>query len=160
MAGNKDQQVSRENVTRRFLDPMRNPPEYVDESLPTQTVKIFKRNRIGTAIDNSLGDLNFGSIQFTGSHYDFAPGSYSLRITRHTLGVGSPGGPGGQLWWKLHHSRMGTIDGIPMAAARGQITRDKSPMEPLYALGPGTITQYLRSLKGTWRVSTSLEGIF
>ena len=158
MAG--DQKVQRLNVTHRFLDKARNPWEYIDQELPTTTVKVFARRKMGSAIDNSLGDVNFGSTQFTGSKYDFSPGSYSLRFTRHTIGVGSPGGPGGQFWWKLHHSRLGTIDAIPMASARGQIIRDKAPMEPLYVLPPGTVTQYLRSLKGTWRVSTSLEGVF
>jgi len=158
MAG--DQDVQRVSYTRKFLDKATNPWEYRDEELPTETIKIFQRTKQGTAIDNSLGDLNFGSVGFTGSHYDFAPGSYSLRVFRHNISVGSPGGPGGQLWYKLHHSRLGTIDAIAMNNARGQLTRDRSPMEPLYSLGPGTITQYLRSLKGTWRVSTSMEAVF
>ena len=155
-----DQKIDRVSFTRRFLDKSRNPWEYIDEELPTQTVKVFARGKMGSAIDNSLGDTNYGSIHFTGSKYDFSPGSYSLRVTRHNIGVGSPGGPGAQLWWKLHHSRIGTLDAIAMNNARGQLIRDKNPMEPLYVLGPGTITQYFRSLKGTWRVSTSLEGVF
>jgi len=155
-----EQKIERVSFTRRYLDRMRNPPEYVDEELPTKTVKIFKRKQQGTAIDSSLGDLNFGSIQFTGSYYSFSQGSYSLRITRHTIGVGSPGGPGAQLWWKLRHSQLGTVDAIPMDSARGQIIRDKAPMEPLYSFGSGIVTQYLRSLKGTWRIASSLEGIF
>lgn len=155
-----EQKVERVSFTRRYLDRMRNPPEYMDEELPTKTVKVFKRKQQGTAIDNSLGDLNFGSIKFSGSNYDFAPGSYSLRIIRHNISIGSPGGPGAQLWWKLHHSQLGTIDAIAMNNARGNLVRDGAPLEPLYALGSGGITQYLRSLKGTWRVSASMEGIF
>ena len=147
-------------VTRKFLDEMRNPPEYVEERLPTKTSKIFTRTKMGTCIDNSLGDINVGSIAFSGSHYEFSPGSYSLRITRHTLGIGSPGGPGAQLWWKLRHSRLGTIDAFGVAASRGYVERNRSPLEPIYSVGPGTITQYLRSLKGTWRVASSLEGVF
>jgi len=146
-------------TVRRFLDKRTNPPSYVDEVLPTQTKQIFIRSKIGTAIDNSLGDINVGSTYFSGSHYDFSPGTTSLRVTRHVVGIGSPGGPGGQLWWKLRHSRLGTVDGIAFASARGQLIRDKAPMEPLYAFGPGTISAYLRSLKGTWRVASSLESV-
>ena len=156
-----ENKVERANITRRFLDKATDPWSYVDQELPTVTKKIFIRTKMGTAIDNSLGDINVGSLHFSGSHYDFAPGSYSLRITRQDIGIGSPGGPGGQLWWKLRHSRMGTIDAIPLTGnARDRLVRQGAPMEPLYSLGPGTITAYMRSLKGTHRVSSSMEGVF
>lgn len=146
-------------VTRRFFDRRLNPPGYVEEELPTKTKQVFIRTKMGTCIDNSLGDINVGSIAFSGSHYDFGPGTYSMRITRHGVGIGSPGGLGGQLWWKLHHSRLGTVDAIAFASARGQLVRDRAPLEPLYSFGPGTVTSYLRSLKGTWRVASSMEAI-
>jgi len=155
------QKVERISFTRRFLDKSRNPWEYTDEELPTKTVHVFIRTKMGTRIDSSLGDINVGSIHFSGSHYDFGPGSYALRITRQDVGIGSPGGPGGQCWWKLHHSRLGTIDAIPLIGNdRDRLTRQGAPMEPLYSLGPGTITAYMLSLKGTHRVASSLEGIF
>ena len=166
----RDQKVDRVSFTRRFLDKSRNPWEYVDEEVPTKTVKIFKRGCAnGTMIDGLSGTLSVGSIQFSGSHYDFGPGSYSLRVTRRSVYVGSVM-PSRNLEaeWSLWHSREGTIDVIPFflgtqvpnlrgvpigAEARG------GPMNPIYSFGPGTINTFFSSRRGSARVYSSLEGI-
>jgi len=166
-----DQKVERVSFTRRFLDEMRNPPEYVDEKLPTKTVQIFKRAfGRGTVVHGQIGTVEMGSIHFSGSHYDFGPGSYSLRVTRRSVYVGSVMPTRNtELEWMLHHSRKGTLDAIPFflgtqvpntrrvpldAEARG------GPMSPIYSLSPGTITTYFQSRRGSARVYSSLEGIF
>ena len=171
-----DQDVQRVSYTRRFLDESRNPPEYVDEKLPTKSVKIFARWKPGTLFDPEIhttaAPLNMGSFQFSGSHYDFAPGSYALRITRRSVYVGSTDRRNVEVEWRLRHSRLGTIDTIPISL--GTYTRVYrpnnwsleafgNPMAPLYTLPPGTIWSYFykgRSSRGSMRVYSSLEGIF
>ncbi len=153
-------EVVRAFVTRRLLDKRRDPWEYRDEELPTKTVHIFPRAKQGTAIDSIAGETKMGSINFSGSHYDFGPGSYSLRIIRRTITIGSMASDG-QCWWHLHHSREGTIDSIGFRKNDySPWIHHGNPMEPLYALGPGTITVIMESLKGTHRIASSLEGIF
>jgi len=155
----KDQQVDRASFTPRFLDRMRNPPEYVDQELPTKTFKLFKRRFMGgTMIDSTHSAVNFGSIEFSGSQHEFSPGSYSLRITRQHMGLGSVSS-GAQAYWHLFHSRLGTIDTIPFQAV-ARLNTVADPMAPVYSLGPGTITIYWRTRKGSVRPFSSLEGIF
>jgi len=166
-----DQKVERVSFTRRFLDEMRNPPEYVDEKLPTKTVQIFKRAfGRGTVVHGQIGTVEMGSIHFSGSHYDFGPGSYSLRVTRRSVYVGSVMPTRNtELEWMLHHSRKGTLDAIPFflgtqVANRSRMTANVEarggPMNPIYSLGPGTIRAYFQSRRGSARVYSSLEGIF
>jgi len=166
-----EQKVSRVSFTRRYLDRMRNPPEYVDEELPTKTVKIFKRAYgRGTVVHGQIGTVVMGSIHFSGSHYDFGPGSYSLRITRRSVYVGSVMPTRNtELEWMLHHSRKGTLDAIPFflgtqVANRSRMTANVEargdPMSPIYSLSPGTITTYFQSRRGSARVYSSLEGVF
>jgi hypothetical protein len=156
-----DQQVMRNFYSRMHLDESLNPPGMVHEKLPTVTKKIFARTKMGgTAIDSTHGAVNFGSLAFSGSHRQFTPGSYALRVIRRTLSVGSMASDG-RVWWKLHHSRLGTIDSIGFRKADySPWLHSSSPMAPLYALGPGTITMYWQSQKGTHRVSASMEGVF
>lgn len=164
-----DQKVQRVNFTRRFLDRMRNPPEYVDEELPTKTVKIFSRNKQGTILDSNSGLTNMGSIHFSGSHYDFAPGSSSLRVIRRSVHIGSRVSYGANYEWKLRHSREGTVDMIPfylgtrVQSSRNTLARSEAlggPMNPIYAFGPGTVWTYFNPRQGSARVYSSLEGIF
>ena len=168
-----DQKVDRINFTRRFLDKMRNPPEYVDEELPTKTVKIFSREKQGTILAGSLSgatQFNMGSMEFTGSHYDFAPGSYALRITRRSVYIGSVmSNRNTNFEWKLRHSRLGTIDMIPMFIGTQAANRRSGdwkaeafggPMNPIYSLPPGTLWTYFRGRSGSARVYSSLEGVF
>jgi hypothetical protein len=71
--------------------------------------------------------------------------------------------------WSLHHSREGTIDSFAftrcgtMKFRQTPMLSDRSafggPMNPLYSFGPGTLTQYVSSYKGTVRAFASLEGI-
>lgn len=167
MAGN-DEKIQRITQVRGFYDPMMNPPQYRDEELPTKTKHIFSRPKQGTLVDSNSGAMNMGSIEFSGSHYAFSPGSFSIRIIRRSAAVGSMD-LNTDLWWKLHHSRLGTVDMLPFkqsgtlnaqyGVAQAYIDRG-DPMRPVYALPPGTITHYFQSLKGTARVSASMEGVF
>ena len=166
------QKIERTSFTRRYLDNMKNPPEYVDETLPTKTIKIFSRKKQGTLMDpctigGSIGIM--GSIHFSGSHYDFSPGSYSLRITRRSVHVGSRTSYGANVEWKLRHSREGTVDMIPFYMGtrsqdrRNELARSEllgGPMNPIYAFGPGTLWTYFQPRRGTIRVYSSLEGVF
>ena len=162
-------EVSRQFISRKLLDKSRDPWEYVDQELPTKTKKIFSRTKLGTIIDSASGAVNMGSVQFSGSHHDFAPGSYSFRVTRQSVYVGSMA-PDAQLIWKLRHSREGTVDSIPFGRSGTMQAKYlrygpstplvKAPLEPIYAVGPGTLWTYFQSLKGTARVFSSLEGIF
>ena len=165
-----DQKVERVSYTRRFLDKRRNPWEYVDEELPTTTVKIFAREKPGTAVHGQIGTVNMGSIHFSGSHYDFGLGSFSLRITRRSVYVGSVmPSRNTELEWSLRHSREGTVDVIPFFLGT-QVPNLRSvplggevrggPLNPVYSFGPGTLWTYFRSKRGTARVYSSLEGIF
>ena len=157
----KEQAVDKVVTTRRFLDKRRNPWEYVDEELPTTTRKIFSRGKQGTIIDSNSGITNMGSIEFSGSHYDFGPGSYSMRVIRRSVHIGSAQA---QLnyEWKIRHSREGTVDMIPFY--KGTLDRSHEllggPMRPIYSFGPGTIWTYFHPRKGTARVYSSLEVIF
>lgn len=167
-----DQKVERVSFTRRFLDRAKNPPEYVDEELPTKTVKIFSRKKQGTICYGTTSPINMGSIRFSGSHYDFSPGSSSLRIIRRSVHIGSVElDKNIELDWVLRHSREGTVDSIPfflgtqLAANRRGLNRGDAeafggPMNPLYVFGPGTLWSYFKSYRGTARVYSSLEGIF
>lgn len=169
--GENDQKVERVITTRRFLDKRRNPWEYVDEELPTTSVHIFSRKKQGTLLDSGIGLSIMGSIQFTGSNYDTAPGSFSLRITRRSVYIGSrPLGVNTELEWKLRHSRLGTVDAIPfflgtqLARARlpqnSEAVAQGNPMAPIYAFGPGTLWHYINPRRGTFRVYASMEGVF
>lgn len=160
--------------TRRFYDRMRNPPGMVDEEVPTKTVHIFAREKYGDDLDGggvaAGAEFKFGSVHFTGSHYDLAPGSYSLRIIRRSVYIGSiMSDRNTQAQWGLWHSREGTIDAIPfflgIQAANRRAGDWKSeafggPLNPLYSVGPGTVVSIITAKRGTIQAFSSLEGIF
>lgn len=160
----EDVRVNHSLITRRFYDRRRNPPQYVDEELPTQTVHIFARRKQGTILDSASGVTAMGSIYFSGSYHNDAPGSYSMRVTRRNVAIGSMGPRPVSFVWKLRHSRLGTVDGIPFYL-RGTINQPVihetvgGPMNPVYAFPPGTIWTYFQPYKGTARVFSSVEGI-
>ena len=170
------QKVNRINTTRRFLDKRKNPWEYIDEVLPTQTKKIFSRQKQGTLWDPSVftpgTPMIMGSMQFSGSHYDTSPGTFSLRVFRRSVSIGSHDYRNVEVEWALRHSREGTVDKIPIMVGtrvynryNSQPTRIETlggPMNPIYAFGPGTLWAYFhhgRSTRGTMRVYSSMEGI-
>lgn len=166
-----EEKVSRSFSTRRFLDRRLNPPAYVDEELPTKTTHIFSRNKQGTILSSASGITIMGSIQFAGSYHGFDPGSYSLRVIRRTIGIGSRSMKTGHDYvWKLRHSREGTIDAIPFYSRGTLVARQAyvaqreervgGPLNPIYAFGPGTIWTYFHPYRGTARVFSSLEGLF
>jgi hypothetical protein len=136
----------RDFTTRRLLDPLGNPPRYVDEELPVRTVKlqgaerkVYQRSPAGTSV---------GSFRLSGSFYETAMGSNSLRVTRLSLGVTGPGflgqgtpsalGLGTTYRWHIRHSRDGTTD-IKLFHDSGRIEERGDGMAPLYSFGPGTI---------------------
>jgi hypothetical protein len=122
----------RDFTTRRLLDPLGNPPRYVDEELPVRSIvlqgierKTSERGPHGTAV---------GSYRVTGTFYETAMGSNSLRVTRLSLFSGSRNNG-----WYMHHSRKGTVEEINFPSP-GQHSAIGAPYEPLYSFGPGTIT--------------------
>ena len=127
-------------VTRRYLDRRTNPPRYVDEELPTSTVTFRGPLRRG-AVRAPRGTI-LGSFRVTGSFYDYAPGSYSLRITRLSVFAGSR-----EAQWMIRHSRVGTVD-IQIFSGSSTLATSQfqqrnffgDPMRPLYSFGPGTVT--------------------
>ncbi len=165
-----EQKVNSEIQRRKLLDKRRNPPEYMDEVLPTQTVHIFSRKKQGTLLDSASGATVMGSIQFTGSFHEDAPGSYSLRVMRRNFNIGSVSPySNANIEWSLRHSRLGTVDEIGVFIGTRVSTLNTSnrkheliggPMNPVYSFGPGTLWNIVTVRQGTARIYTSLEGIF
>ena len=160
-------------ITRKFLDKSQDPWKLVEEELPTKSKRIFSRSKQGTIIDSASGPIIMGSVHFSGNHYDFAPGSYSFRVTRRVAACGSAA-LNHEIWWSLRHSREGTIDMLPfkqsmvpgvggtastVAQSPRVLEAIGGPLNPVYAFGPGTLWAYMRSFKGTARVSSLLEGL-
>ena len=125
-------EVRREFITRKFIDKARDPWEYVDEELPTTTVKLPYRSLAGRK--RAPQGTHTGTYYIKGTHYDFGPGTFSLRITRLSVFAGSR-----EVTWRLHHSRKGTLDVIYFPAA-GQESRLASPLKPVFSVGPGTLS--------------------
>ena len=168
--GQGQQKVDKVSLTRRFLDKRQNPWEYVDEELPTTTLKLFSRKKQGTVLDSSSGLTNMGSVEFSGSFYELNPGTYSYRVTRRSVHIGSAVTYTAEIEWKLRHSREGTVDIIPFYLGTQQSNRRAGiaerrtearggPMEPIYSFGPGTLWTYFNPRRGTVRVYSSLEVI-
>lgn len=166
----KDQKIQQISMIRKRLDRSRLPFSYVDDEVPTQTVKIFSRKKQGTLLDSSSGVTIMGSMEFSGSQYGKKTGTFALRVTRRNFSVGSMVNYNTEVEWKLRHSRLGTLDAIPYF--RGTQTSKKAndngylnketlggPQNPVYVLGPGTIWNYVNVRRGTARVYTGLEGI-
>lgn len=131
MAQQSDSQIRRVIQTRRFLDRRHNPPEFVDEEVPTvsRNLLVLRRGRVRSPRGTILG-----SVRLTGSIRPLsAPGTFSLRVTRVSVFTGSR-----NMAWFIRHSRDGTYDVIHFPSP-GQETRLSGPMEPIYAFGPGTV---------------------
>ena len=141
-------------VTPRYLDRQKDPPEFVDLELPTRTVKLKGPGRRVT-FRAPAGSVE-GSYRVTGSHYDLAPGTYSLRVVRISLGVMGEGGAGtgagrGGLGWRgtvyshyIRHSRDGTImENLFGQSEQRHIIGD--PLKPILAVGPGTLFYAFRN---------------
>ncbi|GEM_PF-4742280 len=114
------------------LDRQAIPPRYVDEELPTTTKLLFpiRRGRVRAPRGTILG-----SMYLTGSARSpiSSPGSFSLRVTRVSVFTGSR-----NMEWFIRHSRKGTIDVISFQTP-GQVAYLGNPLEPVYAMGPGTV---------------------
>ena len=146
-----EQSVDRTSTTKRFLDKRRNPWEYVDEELPTTTIKRGLPEKVGRA--RAPHGTAIGSYRITGSHYDFSPGTYSLRVTRLSVACGSR-----EACWAIRHSRTGTADIIYFPAA-GQETRLGNPLAPVYAFGPGTVMWQFLDVGSAYWMSSHIEGV-
>ena len=72
---------------RRRLDRSLDPPQYVDEEIPTVT-RVFRDPANRGRVRAPRGTLT-GSLRLTGSFRELTPGSYSLRITRLSIFTGS-----------------------------------------------------------------------
>ena len=147
----KDKLVERVSVTQRRLDNRQNPPAYVDEALPTETVVLrgpLKRGR-SRAPSGTIA----GSYRITGSYQPTAPGTYSLRVTRLSVFAGSR-----YVSWFIRHSRTGTADIIYFPSA-GQETRLGGPLEPVYAFGPGTVLYGFLEAGSAYWMGQHLEGL-
>lgn len=148
--GERDQEVQRVSHTSKFLDKQRDPWEYMDEELPTTTLKLKGALR-RVATRAPLGTVAEGSYRVTGSHYDFAPGTYSLRITRvHVAAIGTTDGgfQGTVFQWHLRHSRQGTIDVLALSAGHRDVFLQGGPRTPIYSIGPGTLFWGWDTFKG------------
>ena len=131
------QKVQRLVTTSRSLDKMKDPPEYVDDIIPNKTIKFRGPMRRASA-RAPLGTIP-GSYYITGSHYDASPGTYSLMITRVSLGVtGTTAFKGTMYSWYIRHSREGTVDKIDFATP-GREFRQGDMKKPIYSFGPGTV---------------------
>jgi hypothetical protein len=104
---------------KQFLDRSKNPPEFVDDKIPTEPVRIFKQGR-----PSSLGTWLIGSY-YVGSNQ-------VLQITFEDFNTNSA-----NVYWRLYHSRDGTLD-IPYLESAGQETRIGALTSPLESVGPGT----------------------
>ncbi len=123
--------VQRIVTSHVYLDTQKNPPEFVDQVIPTDSKNLLfaKRGRMRAPHGSGVG-----SITLTGSWRTLTgPGTYSLRITRVSLFTGSR-----NMEWGIWHSRVGTYDIIGFPTP-GQETRLGAPMDPIYSFGPGTV---------------------
>lgn len=172
MGNEQEQQSGHSRVfpTRRFLDRAKSPPEYVDEVLPTITLKLQGPERRASARMPS-GTIA-GSFRITGTNYDLVPGTYSFRATRVSVGIAGDSGAGTSKFtypWKgtvynfhIRHSREGTI----MTEAfnePGQRVRQGDGLHPVFSVGPGTlIWQWVKRLPGIGTrvdINQTIEGL-
>lgn len=125
---------------RAFVTPVYHDPQtgrYVDLELPTITVKLQGVNR--RAITRApIGSVE-GSFRVTGSHYNLAPGTYSLRVTRVSVGVvGTASFRGTSFAFYARHSREGTVF-VSLFGAPDQRNIMGNQLEPVFSVGPGTL---------------------
>ena len=143
--------ITRDFVTQKFRDDALDPPRYVEEEIPSQTVKLPIRSQAGRK-RAPLG-THTGTFYMKGSHYDASPGTYGLRIFRMSVFSGSR-----EVIWRLHHSRIGTVEEIYFPAA-GQEIQLGGPRNPICALPPGTLSfGFLNAGSAHW-LGYHMEGV-
>lgn len=158
MSGGGENKVQRLSTTKKFFDKQRNPWGYVDEQLPTTTVKLHGPARRDSA-RAPRGTNAEGSYRITGSYQPDSEGTYSLRMTRLSVSaVGSPQASRGTVFqWHLRHSRQGTLMVHvlqPGAAQSGALpAADRvnllgGPLNPIVSVGPGTLLWGWDTFKG------------
>ena len=108
---------------RQYLDQSKNPPEFVDEVIPTEPVRIFKQGRSGYT-------RSVGSFMLVGS-YEVGTNQV-MQIVFEDFNTNTP-----NVFFRLHHSRLGTLD-LPYLESKGQETRIGDLNQPLESIPPGT----------------------
>ena len=145
--------TERSFVTRKFYDPRTR--TFVNDDLPTLTRNFSWPQRRGVEVKATQGTISAtggylaGSYRVTGSHYDLAPGTFSLRITRVNVGVVGGGHPnltgsdgnwrGTVMRWHIRHSRDGTKDVIAFTGP-GMVRQIADKNNAIYSFGPGTVS--------------------
>ena len=153
-----DQKVEKVVQTRSFLDKQRDPPEYVDDDLPTNTI-LLKGPARRVTTRTPRGTNAEGSYRITGTHYDFGRGTYSLRITRvNVSAVGTTNFQGTVIQWHIRHSRKGTIDVLTFGE-QGRVLLTGGPRSPIYAAGPGTLFWGWDTFKGELGTQVTLTQV-
>lgn len=167
---NEQQGHERVFTTRRYLDPAKSPPQYIDEELPTITVKLLGPERRASA--RMPAGTIAGSFRITGTNYDLTPGTYSFRATRLSVGIAGDSGAGTSKFtypWKgtvynfhIRHSREGTILTETFNQSEQRV-RQGNALSPIFSVGPGTlIWQWIKRLPGIGTrvdINQSIEGL-
>ncbi len=155
--GMENNDPTRRFVTRRYLDPATDPPRYVDEKLPTETVKF--QGALRTSRDRAPAGTAQGSYRIAGTfQVTGGRGTYSLEITRLSLYSGSRGNA-----WAIRHSRQGTVDVLDFSSPGGVVLQGDQ-MSPIYSFGPGTvfwgwIGDETGAMGSAFDMNQSMEGI-
>lgn len=147
--------LQRQYFTPVRMDPSGDPPAFVDVKLPTVSSAFRGPLRRGD-VRAPRGTI-IGSYRVTGSHYDNAPGTYALRVTRVSVYSGSRGNR-----WAIWHSRAGTYD-IRHFEDPGQHDLLGGPDNPLYVFPPGSVLYgFIGNLAGSigsaYLMSQFMEG--
>lgn len=150
--------VQRVSASKLFRDNRLDPPQYVDEEIPSVSVVLGARNRRG--ILNKDAGTAEASFTITGSLREFIPGTYGLRVTRVSVVNGSAGGarPTNSVLWYIRHSREGTVDVIRTPRGGGQVVLQGDPMRPIYTFGPGTVLYAFAGTASAGSRSMHVEG--
>ena len=153
-----EQKVEKQVTVRSYLDKRRDPPEYIDEELPTTTI-LLKGPAGRVTTRTPRGTNAEGSYRITGSHYDTGKGTYSLRITRvNVSAVGTTNFQGTVHQWHIRHSRRGTIDVLTFGE-QGRVILTGGPRSPVYAVGPGTLFWGWDTFKGEMGTQVALTQV-
>ncbi len=146
-------------ITRRFLDTQHDPPIMVDEQLPTRTVRLIGPVKRPSA-RMPKGTI-LGSLRLSGTFRDLtpsAPGSYSFRVLRINVNIGTLDPSGSQQWF-MRHSRTGTAIIKTFYKSDNRLEMVGGPLTPVMAFGPGTIT-YGFTYGGTaYHAAQTVEGM-
>jgi hypothetical protein len=143
--------IQRSFQTRKFKDRILDPPEFVDEEVPSLTIKLPYRGLQGR--QRAPRGTHTGTYYIKGTQYDTGIGTYGVRITRLSVFAGSR-----DVFWHIRHSRIGTVDIIYFPAS-GQEYQLGNGMAPIYSFGPGTISHGFLNAGSAYWMGYHLEGV-